>query len=228
MIESGVEVLALVGETHPQALYDNLNNLGIPYVLTYAYRRGASHAMVGFDNEAAFVRMTNHLLDLGHRRFAVVMQPEDNNDRVAARLRGIEIALARAGCMYSPDDLIIGKASLDFGIQSAKRLAAKPPETRPTAIICGNDTLALGVQMGLIRAGANVPGQYSVTGFDDIELSSCVSPALTTMFVDNREIGRLAAEQLVRCLRGGMSVPESHEVPSNLRVRHSTTVPYQP
>lgn len=228
MIESGVEALALVGETHPQALYDNLNNLGIPYVLTYAYRWGASHAMVGFDNEAAFVKMTKHLLDLGHRRFAVVMQPNDNNDRVAARLRGIEIALARAGCACPPDDVIIGKASLEFGIQSAKRLAAKPWEMRPTAIICGNDTLALGVQMGLLRAGANVPGEYSVTGFDDIELSSCMSPALTTMFVDNREIGRLAAEQLVRCLQGRISVPESCEVPASLRVRHSTTVPYQP
>ncbi|MGV1800824.1 LacI family DNA-binding transcriptional regulator [Agrobacterium vitis] len=225
MIERGVEALALAGESHPQALYDNLDNLGIPYVLTYAYRQGASHAMVGFDNAAAFARMTDYLLGLGHRRIAVVMQPKDNNDRVVARLSGITTALSAAGLELSPDHLISDKASLDFGIESAKRLAQEPADIRPTAIICGNDTLALGVLMGLAQMGASVPGDFSVTGFDDLELSSRLSPALTTMFVDNKEIGRIAAEQLVLCLGGEIASPQSREISVSLHIRESTAAP---
>ncbi|OLP51050.1 LacI family transcriptional regulator [Allorhizobium taibaishanense] len=225
MIESGVEALALAGETHPQALYDNLDALRIPYVLTYAYRDGAPHAMVGFDNEAAFVQITDYLLGLGHRRFAVVMQPSDNNDRVLSRLRGINIALRNAGLTLAPKHLIIGKASLDFGISSAHQLIAEPAATRPTAIICGNDTLALGVQIGLTQAGADIPGDFSITGFDDIELASKLSPALTTMFVDNREIGTIAAQQLVLCLGKENAAPQSHQVMTVLRVRQTTAAP---
>ncbi|MDQ0455912.1 LacI family DNA-binding transcriptional regulator [Rhizobium paknamense] len=225
MIERGVEALAMAGETHPAALFDDLDRLALPYVLTYAYRPGAPYAMVGFDNEAAFSRMTRYLIDLGHRRFAVVMQPNVNNDRVQARLRGIEQTLGEAGLSLAPDALIIGKASLDFGIACAAKLAALPADCRPTAIICGNDTLALGVQMGLTRAGFCVPGDFSVTGFDDLELSSRVTPALTTMFVDNKDIGRLAAEQLVHCLTGRIEKPQSRQVDVSLRLRESTAAP---
>ncbi|MCM2293778.1 LacI family DNA-binding transcriptional regulator [Allorhizobium sp. BGMRC 0089] len=227
MIERGVEAMALAGETHPPALYEHLERLAIPYVLTYAYRPGADHAMVGFDNEAAFARMTNHLIELGHRRFAVVMQPKDDNDRVEARLRGIEKALASAGLSLDGQSMMIGKASLDFGMDCAGRLAALPVPSRPTAIICGNDTLALGVQMGIARAGYQVPEDFSVTGFDDLELSSRIRPALTTMFVDNRQIGRIAAEQLVTCLTGKSDRPQSHEVAVSLRLRESTAAPAQ-
>lgn len=225
MIERGVEALALAGESHPQALYDNLDKLGIPYVLTYAYRQGASHAMVGFDNAAAFARITDYLLGLGHQRFAVVMQPIANNDRAADRLSGIQSRLAAAGLSLLPHHLISDKASLDFGMESAKRLAQEPKATRPTAIICGNDTLALGVIMGLSKAGLLVPQDISVTGFDDLELSSRLSPKLTTMFVDNKDIGRIAAEQLVRCLAGTETTPQSFEVMASLRIRESTAAP---
>lgn len=225
MIERGVEALALAGESHPQALYDNLDKLGIPYVLTYAYRQSASHAMVGFDNAAAFSRITDYLLGLGHTRIAVVMQPIANNDRAANRLSGIQARLWAAGLQLLPQHLISDKASLDFGMESAQKLAQEPKNTRPTAIICGNDTLALGVIMGLSKAGLRVPDDVSVTGFDDLELSSRLSPKLTTMFVDNKEIGRIAAEQLVHCLGGTGSAPQSFEVTASLRIRDSTAAP---
>ncbi|MGG7518669.1 LacI family DNA-binding transcriptional regulator [Allorhizobium undicola] len=225
MIESGVEALALAGETHPQALYDKLDALRIPYVLTYAYRKDAPHAMIGFDNEAAFIQITDYLLNLGHRRFAVVMQPSDNNDRVLARLRGIDSALSRAGLKLAQHHFFTGKASLDFGIRAARQLAAEAPETRPTAIVCGNDTLALGVHIGLTQAGARIPGDFSITGFDDIELASKIFPALTTMFVDNKEIGTIAARQLVLCLGKENTRPESHQIVAALRARQTTAGP---
>ncbi|XUJ33006.1 hypothetical protein ACQ5SK_33165 [Bradyrhizobium japonicum] len=65
--------------------------------MTYSYNKLSPHPCIGFDNRAAFSRMTEHLLSLGHRRFAAIFQPDTNNDRVKDRLRGVSEALAAAG-----------------------------------------------------------------------------------------------------------------------------------
>ena len=59
----------------------------VPYVVTYAYRDDSPHCCIGFDNRAAFAQLTTHLLDLGHRDFAIIMQPSADNDRVQAPAR---------------------------------------------------------------------------------------------------------------------------------------------
>ncbi|NLH82666.1 MAG: LacI family DNA-binding transcriptional regulator, partial [Phyllobacteriaceae bacterium] len=104
MTARGVEAIALVGETHPPELFEIIDDQHIPYVLTYTFHAGATRPLIGFDNREAFRRVTRHLLDLGHRRFAVVLQPIENNDRATARFDGIVAALGEAGVGLADDD----------------------------------------------------------------------------------------------------------------------------
>lgn len=220
MLARGVEAVSVVGEAHPPELFELLTNRGVPYVVTYAYREGSPHCCVGFDNRAAFAAMTEHLLALGHRDFAVIVQPSADNDRVQARLRGIHETLAAQGLAVRPANLREGPATIEFGRQSLRAIWDKPA-ARPTAVICGNDNIAVGALLEAQALGIEVPRQLSITGFDDIALARELRPSLTTMWVDTDAIGRIAASALLDLLAGGTDVA-GHEVPAELKVRDST------
>ncbi|CAN7572411.1 LacI family DNA-binding transcriptional regulator [Trinickia sp. LjRoot230] len=220
MLARGVEAVSVVGESYPPELFALLSNHRVPYVVTYAYRKDSPHCCVGFDNRLAFVTMTEHLLELGHRDFAVIMQPSADNDRVQARLRGIHETLAVHGLAVRPAHYCEGLATIEFGRASLRAIWSQP-QARPSAVICGNDHLALGALLEAQALGIAVPGQLSITGFDDIALARELRPALTTMWVDTNAIGRSAAQALLEMLNGDAGVG-SVEMPAVLRVRESS------
>jgi LacI family transcriptional regulator len=220
MLARGVEAMSVVGEAHPAELFDALRQYRVPYVVTYAYRQDSPHPCIGFDNRAAFFDLTNHLIEFGHRDFGVVIQPTHDNDRVQARVLGIRQALERHGLAVRPDNVREGPATIAFGRESLRSIWQESP-ARPTAIICGNDHLAIGALLEAEALGIAVPSELSITGFDDVALAKEIRPALTTMRVDTEMIGRLAAQRLLDALsgHGGAS---GHEVPATLKVREST------
>jgi LacI family transcriptional regulator len=203
MLARGVEAMAIVGEAHPPELFDALR----------LYR-------IGFDNHAAYVEITEHLIALGHRAFAVCIQPTRDNDRVQARVAGIRSALERHGLAVRPEHMFEGESTIGFGRRSLRSIWQSPGE-RPTAIICGNDHIALGVLREAEDLGIAIPGELSVTGFDDLAIAKEMRPALTTMRVDTAEIGRLAAQHLLDAL-DGKQPRRGHEVHARLQVREST------
>ena len=95
--------------------------------------------------------------------------------------------------------------SFHHGAAAFDRLMRQTP--RPTAVLCGNDVLAAGALRQAREMGLDVPGDVSITGFDDIELCEIVTPALTTVHVPHREMGRRAARLLLD-MRGGDSAGE--------------------
>jgi LacI family transcriptional regulator len=223
MLARGVEALALVGEAHPPEVFEALQRYRVPYVVTYAYRDDSPHVCVGFDNAAAYACIVDRLVALGHRTFGAVFQPAEDNDRVQARLRGLHDALRRHGIAMRPEHLRVGPATLAFGRESLRAImgtdpARLPPTKssdvarnvgatreaaacRPTAIVCGNDILALGVLREAAALGIDVPTALSVTGFDDLAFSAEAHPPLTTMRVDTHRIGRQAAERLLSMMQ---------------------------
>ena len=226
MLSRGVEAVSLVGEAYPPELFELLAMHGVPYVVTYAYRDDSPHCCIGFDNRAAFARLTTHLLDLGHRDFAIIMQPSADNDRVQARLRGIHDTLAAHGLAVRPVHQHEGAATIAFGRASLRAIADSDAATRPTAVICGNDALALGALLEAQALGIDVPSQLSITGFDDIALAREIRPPLTTMWVNTDAIGRQAAHALLDALENGATGPGRAVVPE-LRIRESVAPPKQ-
>ncbi len=221
MMTRGVEALAVVGEAHPPALFAELRAHGVPYVVTYGWRPDGRHPAIGFDNHAAFVRITEHLLGLGHRRFGAIFQPSGNNDRVTARIAAVRDTLRRHGVPLEPGRLHEVPRGIEGGRVGLRALAGSDP---PTAIICGNDHLALGVLLEAAELGLRVPRDLSVTGFDDVALAAQFRPTLTTMRVDTGRIGRLAADYILARINGDpAAAPEVIE--PVFQVRASTAAP---
>jgi len=203
-------------------LFEALAAHRVPYVVTYAYRADSPQPCIGFDNRAAFSIIADHVISLGHRRVGVILQPLANNSRVAARLDGIRDSLERHGLELDPREVAVGPSSMEFGAEAFSSIMSRP--NRPTAVICGNDNLALGAVAAAASLGLRVPADCTITGFDDLAISSRLPPHLTTMWVDNLQIGRLAAVQLLAARRPANAV-HSVELQPVLRIRETSGRP---
>ncbi|KUM87378.1 MULTISPECIES: LacI family DNA-binding transcriptional regulator [Streptomyces] len=137
------------------------------------------------DREAAY-RATRHLLSLGHETVHYVAIPSDTRP-ASARIAGRRQALTEADAPQPPP--VQGGWGPAGGYAAGLKLAGDPSVT---AILCGNDDLALGVLRALHEAGRPVPGEVSVAGFDDAPHSAYLTPSLTTVRLDFTGLGRAA------------------------------------
>ncbi len=219
LIEAGVDGLMLEGELHHPALYQLMEKRGIPFVNTAIYDPRSPHPNIGFDNQAAAARLTEHLLDLGHRLFAMIGGPSQVSDRASGRVKGVRQALAARGLDLPAERTVEGPYRVQQGRQALRTLTSG--KARPTAIVCGNDVLAFGALLEAQALGLRVPQDLSIAGFDDLDWASQVPPGLTTMALPAREIGQLAADHLVDGI-AGQTVPHATEVEVRLILRGST------
>jgi DNA-binding LacI/PurR family transcriptional regulator len=199
--------------------------LAVPVVLTNTDGPGGDLPQFGTDNIGGARLAMEHLLALGHRRVAYVGSPS-GAPFDTLRLEGMRSAMRHAGVDPGRLEVIDGDGSTAAGMRAVGRLL----ETHATAVACYNDLTAIGAMRGLHVAGRSVPHDVSVIGFDDVAEASWMQPALTTVHQASREMGRLAAECLVRRLRDGdgPTVEPPIRLPMTLRVRESTAPPRGP
>jgi LacI family transcriptional regulator len=168
---------------------------------------------------------TEHLLQLGHTRIAAIAGPL-NWTATDQRLLGYRAALAAAGRL-APDNLVRvgGEPTIAHGRTAACSLLdlAEPP----TAIVAFNDKIAIGAIEAAAERGLRVPGNVSVVGFDDLELSRVVVPRLTTVRQPLEEMGRLGVELLLRLIDGGEIDTLHIELATELVRRESAAAPGQ-
>jgi LacI family transcriptional regulator len=222
LIERGVDGLVLLGATHHPSVLRMIDTHQIPYVLTWALDAAGRHPCVGFDNRAAAVRIASHLLDLGHREFAMISGVTSGNERAAERLDGVRQALAARGIILAAGRVVEKPYTLTAGREGLREVMRGSP--RPTAVVCGNDVIAIGALAECLAQGLAVPRDISVTGFDDLEMSAVVTPALTTVHFPTAELGTFAGRHLLARL-AGKPVEQRTELPVELVVRGSTAPP---
>ncbi|MDJ0343782.1 LacI family DNA-binding transcriptional regulator [Streptomyces sp. H10-C2] len=176
-------------------------------------------ATVNFDIADGMRQVARHLLGLGHRRFTHLASAVDTwtfqvrADALAATLAGAEGArLHTERSAHS-----VGDARL------AAEIALSRPGPRPTALICDDDILAAGACKAARRLGLRVPGDVSVTGFDDLALATAVEPELTTVRLPADEIGGRGMAALLAVLDGRPA--DRGDLPVELVVRGSTAPP---
>lgn len=198
-LAQGLGGVVLVGQGHHPQLYAALQQRRMPYVTTWTLPGEHESDCVGVDNFHAAARLTRYLLDLGHREFALVASLLPSNDRNYLRVEGVKTELARAGIQLDDSRILDGTGSIEEGKQAVRQLAAWTP--RPTALICVNDFLAFGALLESQASGIDVPGDLSIAGFGDIQFASETTPPLTTVRMPAAEIGRYAAESLLRAIR---------------------------
>ncbi len=171
------------------------------------------------DNRAAACAMTEHLLQLGHKRIAMIKGPARSpltRDRVA----GYRDALDAAGVAFDESLLYPGDFTLMSGHKAATELLAlsKPP----TAIFCENDEMAIGAIQSIKQKGFAIPGDISVAGFDDISFAAFADPPLTTIAQPAEEFGSTAVTLLIDLLEGRLGKAPKVILPFDLIQRAST------
>lgn len=159
--------------------------------------------------------VVRYLTSLGHRRFGFLGH-HTKMGNLKARTALFHRALRGAGPGVGMTTAEV-EDSPAGGRQGARILLTAGP--RPTALICLNDHVAIGVLREVREQGLSVPGDVSVVGFDNISLSEYTNPALTTVHVPRHDLGRLAME---RILDPGESVPSEVIADPQLIIREST------
>jgi LacI family transcriptional regulator len=219
LVMRGVDGLIFMGDSHTRRLREFLKERGMPYVNTGVYRREPGEACVGFDNRAAAARAAQHLVELGHRRIAMIAGIRRHNDRATDRVLGVSEALRAAGLSLPEEWILECRYDYNEAGQALRRLLARSP--RPTAIVCGNDVLAIGALLEAQAAGVRVPAELSIVGFDDLELARHLRPSLTTMRVPTEEMWCRAADYLLAVLASSPAI-DNFEIEVGLVVREST------
>jgi LacI family transcriptional regulator len=224
LVEQGVECLVLVGESHPEAVFDLLISQSVPYVITYTSGRDPRHVCIGFDNYAASARLTEHLLELGHHDFGMVVHQSDGNDRIQQRIAGVRDTLAQAGIAVRPQHFVRVNSRYIASGREAMRKILSDDRLCPTALICTNDYIATGAMIEAKRLGLRIPDELSIVGFDDTDMSAHLDPPLTTIRVPSRLMGEEIARYIIAHLETGVVKPPS-VLSAEMIVRSSTAAP---
>jgi LacI family transcriptional regulator len=216
LVSRGADALLLIGHERSAEIYKFLDAQGIPYIATWAFDPAFKRPSVGFDNAAAMQKLATTAIEFGHKQMAMISAETAHNDRAKGRLVGVQNAMKMAG--LDPDSLIFAETS--YSIENGERAVEQVMQARPrpTVVFCGNDVLAVGALRRAAKLGLNVPGDVSITGFDDLELAQIAQPPLTTVHVPHREMGRRAALALVGMVKDGVPL-ESLELEANLVLR---------
>jgi LacI family transcriptional regulator len=200
LIQRGLDGVLLVGQSHSKALYHLLAQQQIPYLNSWVFDPHSPHPTLGFDNAEGARKITRYLLDLGHRRIGMIAGLQQSNDRAAARVTGVREALQERGLALLPAQLREAPYTITGGRQAFADLYHTSADL--TAIVCGNDILAMGAIFECQRLGLEVPGDISITGYDDIDIVADMTPRLTTIHVPAEKIGQRAAEDLLQQISG--------------------------
>lgn len=222
LIERGVDGLVLVGTEHLPELFNLINGFRIPYVLTWAYDETGRLPCVGFDNRKATSRITEYLIELGHAEFAVISGITKGNERVRGRLAGVRETLESHGLSLTRDRVVEASFSYENGRAALRKFMSG--RRRPTAVVCLNDVFAIGAMAECNEMGLKVPYDVSVTGCEDLEVASVVTPALTTVHFPTIELGQYAGAQIIARL-AGQDFPMQQVFPADLVIRASAGPP---
>jgi len=226
-------VVYSVADDHPAI--DVVLGRGVPVVLIDEPDLGARTSFVGIDDREGARQAASHLVDLGHRRVAVMLHrlrrqptpgpvPPDAIDGATVRIArertaGYRLGLASGG--IDIDALPIWEAGgndPDAGRTATAALLQAHPDI--TALLCSTDQVAIGAVQAILRSGRRVPEDISVVGFDDVPRAKTWEPALTTIRQPLVDKGRLAAELLHDSIESG--VTQRVQLPIELIVRASS------
>ena len=215
----GADALVLVGVGQSPELLHRLRQRELPTVHTMVLPPPPGLVCVGFDNARAMGQAVRYLLDLGHRRIAMLAGLSACNHRASARIDGVRASLKRAHLSLPPQHLVERPYGLAEAREGLRVLMGTKPA--PTAIVCGNDVLALDALLEAQKLGIDVPQTLSIVGFDDLEMARHVQLALTTLHVPTQLLWHTVADRVIAALEQ-TPVQTATEVEVELVVREST------
>jgi DNA-binding LacI/PurR family transcriptional regulator len=215
----GVALLAAEIETEP---IEALIHHRVPLVTMDRRVAGRGLSDVSIDFGAGMREAVKHLKQLRHRKVAYIggssgLTISDH------RVEAFKAAMAGAGLKVNQSYIRVGNYRITGGETGMEELLQL--KDQPTAILCANDLTAIGALRVVRRHGLSVPQDFSVVGFDDIDLSDIVYPPLTTVRLSRHELAETFYKALDRFGKDAHAVGKQYTVTTSLVVRSSTGPP---
>ncbi|WP_025989372.1 substrate-binding domain-containing protein, partial [Xanthomonas phaseoli] len=200
-----------------------LDARGIPVVAVASGAPMAQISSVRIDDYQAARAIVDHLIELGHRRIALI-KGDPKHTPSALRANGYLDSLHAAGVSVAEGLIAEGLFTYHSGLLAARGLLAQPQP--PTAIFCSNDDMAAAAVAVAHGLGLRVPEDVSIAGFDDTPVATTIWPELTTVHQPVTAMGRAAVSLLadaVRQRRKGDTAPGVHQVMKYTLVKRGST-----
>ena len=215
--ESDVRGVAIVTSSVDKSMTSELTAAAIPVVLCNSEPASKLVGNISIKYEHGLKKAIEHVVELGHRRSAVIAGPADNRTAVTikdALVSGLTARGMKPVCVLESDYRVDAGASAVREILSRREI--------PTVLFCGNDLIAMGAMSALEESGARVPEDVSVIGIDDIFFAYLARPPLTTISVPREQLGIKAFEALDRMLKLKRQKGSNYVLETDLVVRKST------
>ncbi|RBB99273.1 LacI family DNA-binding transcriptional regulator [Pseudomonas sp. MWU13-2625] len=218
LLEKRIDGLIVASAGGDTGLAQGLAGVKTPMVIVDRGLEGVDADLVRIDHEYGAYLATRHLLELGHRDIATIGGPSSTS---VAQMRqaGFCRALKEAGITVRPERILESDFTSTGGYNAAAVLLKSNP---PSAIFAGNDMIGIGVLRAAAERNVRVPSELSVIGFDDIQMSRYVYPALTTVGQSILQLGEMAAEVLLRRIATPSLVTDQRIVTPSIVLREST------
>jgi LacI family transcriptional regulator/LacI family repressor for deo operon, udp, cdd, tsx, nupC, and nupG len=199
-----------------------LKRRNFPFVLLEEIR-GVPASLVDVDNTEASRQAVAYLIEHGHTRIAHFAGPRYSTHS-QQRIDGVHQACSGSRLIFTERDIVTTGAHLRDGYRAGLEFfRSRDAESRPTAVTCYNDLVAIGVCRALAELGLGVPDDVSVVGFDDVPLVEYLPVPLTTVRLPKAAMGEIASQMLVRQIESKAFVPPQKVfLDAELVVRQST------
>ncbi len=216
MIEKSVDAVFIITYLNDEKCYEALQRKGIPFIVAGPEPERSDIPHVTYNHRAAALSILDHLLEEGHRDFALILSPPAESVRLRERTEALKTRLSSLG-LHLPDNRIVEVPGSTFacGREGLRFIQQQGPF--PTAIIASNDYLAAGAVFECQQQGIAVPQRVSIAGYGDADVASQMHPKLTTIRPPRAEIGELAARFLLDKLAG-----KHPNLPTELAVKFLT------
>jgi len=200
------------------AFFQTLTTLHLPVVLIDSYVKHPNICNIGLEDYQGSYQATKHLIECGHRHIAFISPNIVPGGVLHERLLGYYAALNDAG--ITPNDAYVFESANTFESYAklAQTITSMP---QLTGLVTTADIIAAGLLKSLLSLGKRVPEDYSIVGFDDLNISRLVTPALTTIHQDMYLKGQYAVDTMIECLNGLVSQKKEVILPTELICRDS-------
>ena len=195
----GADGFIILGQGHREAMLMEFAASDAPLVVWGAAAEDANYCVVGSDNYLGGQLAGQYFLEKGRRHFLFV--GDTSFREMHQRREGLKSVVAEADTDIRFDDIELHGFGYDSAYDAASRYL-DVIETRPDAIFTWNDTAAMAFISAFREAGASVPGDVSVVGYNDIPAAQYFSPPITTIRQDTHQAGRMLAAKLMRIIDG--------------------------
>lgn len=206
-------------EEQERAIVPLLSNAGLPSILINRQAKDVHTSSVNVDDTAATMDATEYLISLGHKDIAFI-GGNKNYQNTKHRLLGYQLAMEKHGLPIRSEYILFGEFSERSGYQQGNAILQM--RHRPTAAICASDPLAIGCMHCLIKNGLNLPEDFAIIGFGNVEASKYVTPSLSTITQPSKEMGIVAANTLVQLLQNPVICSQKVRLKTSLVIRESS------